>query len=265
MSVCPSRPLQVYETQAGALINVELALRRGLAVRCAYCQQTGATSGCHRLRCTNAYHFTCATKAHCTFFKDKTMLCHLHRPRGGAGDKSSALALLASGGSPPLGSYEHELRCFSVYRRVYVQRDEARQVASIVQRGNRQHTFRVGSLVFRAVGRLLPHQLAVFHSDSAIFPVGYQASRIYWSMRHGNRRCRYVCSVVEKEGRPHFTIKVVEKGHDNLLLSGSTPKGANRTLRPPDLRPPDLRPPDPRPCCVLTPSPVWFQLCGTRF
>ncbi|KAG7269376.1 hypothetical protein CRUP_015702 [Coryphaenoides rupestris] len=60
---------EVYETQAGALINVELALRRGLALRCAHCQQTGATSGCNRLRCTNTYHFTCALLAHCTFFK----------------------------------------------------------------------------------------------------------------------------------------------------------------------------------------------------
>lgn len=231
---CALWSTEVYETQAGALINVELALRRGLAVRCTYCQQTGATSGCHRFRCANAYHFTCAIKAHCTFFKDKTMLCHLHRPRVVGGEKSaSGTALQTTGGSGGTsstsslslpGSYDHELRCFAVFRRVYVQRDEARQVASIVQRGNRQHTFRVGSLVFRAVGRLLPQQMEAFHSESAIFPVGYQASRIYWSMRHGNRRCKYVCSVGEKEGQPLFNIKVVEKGYSDLLLSGPTAK-----------------------------------------
>lgn len=60
---------EVYETQAGALINVELALRRGLTLRCAHCQQTGATSGCNRFRCANTYHFTCALQASCTFFK----------------------------------------------------------------------------------------------------------------------------------------------------------------------------------------------------
>lgn len=60
---------EVYETQAGALINVELALRRSLSLRCAFCQRAGATSGCNRLRCTNTYHFTCALQAHCTFFK----------------------------------------------------------------------------------------------------------------------------------------------------------------------------------------------------
>ncbi|ROL51048.1 Histone-lysine N-methyltransferase 2C, partial [Anabarilius grahami] len=218
---CALWSTEVYETQAGALINVELALRRGLSVRCSYCQQIGATSGCHRLRCTNAYHFTCALKAQCTFFKDKTMLCHLHRPRG-TGSMGGGLA-----------GTEHELRCFAVFRRVYVQRDEARQIASIIQRGEREHTFRVGSLVFHSVGQLLPHQMQAFHSMSAIFPVGYEASRIYWSMRHGNRRCHYVCSIDEKDSDPEFIIRVVEQGYDDLVLTGSSPKGVwEKVLEP---------------------------------
>lgn len=190
-------------------------------MRCTYCQQIGATSGCHRLRCTNAYHFTCALKAQCTFFKDKTMLCHLHRPRG-TGSIVGGLA-----------GTEHELRCFAVFRRVYVQRDEARQIASIIQRGEREHTFRVGSLVFHSVGQLLPHQMQPFHSMSAIFPVGYEASRIYWSMRHGNRRCHYVCSIDEKDGDPEFIIRVVEQGYDDMVLTGSSPKGVwDKVLEP---------------------------------
>ncbi|KAJ8272620.1 hypothetical protein GJAV_G00091360 [Gymnothorax javanicus] len=197
---------EVYETQAGALINVELALRRGLTVRCTYCQRTGATSGCHRLRCTNVYHFTCALRAHCTFFKDKTMLCHQHRPRGGA-------------------TQGQELRYFAVFRRVYVQRDEVRQLATVVRRPERDHTFRVGSLIFHAVGQLLPQQMAVFHGPTAIFPPGYEASRIYWSMRHGNRRCRYLCSIDEKDNLPEFSIRVLEQGYEDLLLTDSTPKG----------------------------------------
>ncbi|KAM8839649.1 histone-lysine N-methyltransferase 2C isoform 3-T3 [Synchiropus picturatus] len=205
---CALWSTEVYETQAGALINVELALRRGQTVRCVYCQRTGATSGCHRLRCTNVYHFTCALQAHCTFFKDKTMLCHAHRPRGTAG-----LAL------------EHELRCFAVFRRVYVQRDEVRQIATAVQQPELGYTFRVGSLVLHAVGQLTPEQMATFHSPTAIFPVGYEACRIYWSMRHGNRRCRYLCSVEEKEGQPDFTIRVIEQGYQDLVLTDSSAKG----------------------------------------
>uniref|UniRef100_A0A3B3TCD2 [histone H3]-lysine(4) N-methyltransferase n=1 Tax=Paramormyrops kingsleyae TaxID=1676925 RepID=A0A3B3TCD2_9TELE len=133
------------------------------------------------------------------------MLCHAHRPRGGA--------------------LEHELRCFAVFRRVYVQRDEARQLASVVRRAERDHTFRVGSLVFHAVGQLLPQQMAAFHSATAIFPMGYEASRIYWSTRHSNRRCRYLCSIDERDSRPEFSIRVVEQGYEDLLLTDTTAKG----------------------------------------
>ncbi|KAK7881202.1 hypothetical protein WMY93_029611 [Mugilogobius chulae] len=212
---------EVYETQAGALINVELALRRGLTLRCAHCQQPGATSGCNRLRCTNTYHFSCAIQAQCTFFKDKTMLCHLHKPRSLALSPSSSPFDPSIAASDP---YDSELRCFAVFRRVYVQRDEARQIAAVVQRGERQHTFRVGSLLFRAVGRLLPSQLQSFHSNSAIYPVGYHANRLYWSMRHRHRRCKYMCYIEEKDALPLFKIKVVEKGHDDLVLMGNSPK-----------------------------------------
>ncbi|XP_028327720.1 histone-lysine N-methyltransferase 2C isoform X3 [Gouania willdenowi] len=205
---CALWSTEVYETQAGALINVELALRRGRTLRCVYCQRTGATSGCHRLRCTNVYHFTCALQAHCTFFKDKTMLCHAHRPRGTAGH-----------------ALEHELRCFAVFRRVYVQRDEVRQIATAVQQPELGYTFRVGSLVLHAIGQLTPPQMELFHSPTAIFPVGYEACRIYWSMRHSNRRCRYLCSVEEREGLPEFAITVIEQGYQDLVLTDSSAKG----------------------------------------
>ncbi|XP_053186101.1 histone-lysine N-methyltransferase 2C isoform X3 [Scomber japonicus] len=205
---CALWSTEVYETQAGALINVELALRRGQSVRCVYCQQTGATSGCHRLRCTNVYHFTCALQSQCTFFKDKTMLCHAHRPRGTAGQ-----------------ALEHELRCFAVFRRVYVQRDEVRQIATAVRQPELGYTFRVGSLVLHAMGQLTPLQMAAFHSSTAIFPVGYEACRIYWSMRHGNRRCRYMCSVEDRDELPEFTIRVIEQGYQDLVLTDNSAKG----------------------------------------
>ncbi|XP_018408622.1 PREDICTED: histone-lysine N-methyltransferase 2C [Nanorana parkeri] len=209
---CALWSTEVYETQAGALINVELALRRGLQMKCVFCHKMGATSGCHRLRCTNIYHFTCAIKAQCMFFKDKTMLCPMHKPKG---------------------AHEQELTYFAVFRRVYVLRDEVRQIASIVQRGERDHTFRVGSLIFHAIGQLLPQQMLDFHSATALFPVGYEASRLYWSMRYANRRCRYHCSVEEKDGLPLFVIKVNEQGHEDLVLTDSTPKGVwDKILEP---------------------------------
>ncbi|XP_060638587.2 histone-lysine N-methyltransferase 2C isoform X4 [Anolis sagrei] len=209
---CALWSTEVYETQAGALINVELALRRGLQMKCTFCHKMGATSGCHRLRCTNIYHFTCAIKAQCMFFKDKTMLCPMHKPKG---------------------VHEQELSYFAVFRRVYVQRDEVRQIASIVQRGDREHTFRVGSLIFHTIGQLLPHQMQAFHSTRVLYPVGYEASRFYWSTRYANRRCRYLCSIEEKEGLPLFVIRIIEQGHEDLVLTDATPKGVwDKILEP---------------------------------
>ncbi|KAI1892243.1 hypothetical protein AGOR_G00131350 [Albula goreensis] len=201
---CALWSTEVYETQGGALINVEVALRRGLRTRCAFCQKTGATNSCNRLRCPNVYHFACAIRARCMFFKDKTMLCTQHKLKGPS---------------------EEELSSFAVFRRVYIERDEVKQIASILQRGDRVHMFRVGGLIFHAVGQLLPSQMANFHSPTAIFPVGYEATRIYWSTRVPNRRCRYRCRISEAEGRPLFEVRVLEQGQEDLHFRDTSPDG----------------------------------------
>lgn len=203
---CALWSTEVYETQGGALMNVEVALRRGLRTLCAYCQKTGATNSCNRLRCPNVYHFACAIRARCMFFKDKTMLCTQHKLKGPS---------------------EDELYAFAVLRRVYIERDEVKQIASILQRGDRIHLFRVGGLIFHAVGQLLPSQMANFHSPTAIFPVGYEATRIYWSTRLPNKRCRYRCRISEDDGRPLFEVRVLEHGLEDLHFRDSTPEGRN--------------------------------------
>lgn len=214
---CALWSTEVYETQGGALMNVEVALRRGLRTLCAYCQRTGATGGCTRLRCPNVYHFACAIRARCMFFKDKTMLCTQHKLKGPS---------------------EDELSAFAVLRRVYIERDEVKQIASILQRGDRVHLFRVGGLIFHAVGQLLPSQMAHFHSATAIFPVGYEATRIYWSTRLPNKRCRYRCRISEDEGLPLFEVRVLEHGLEDLHFRDSTPDGEKPHPQTPPQIPP---------------------------
>lgn len=201
---CALWSTEVYETQGGALINVEVALHRGLLTKCWLCQKTGATNSCNRIRCPNVYHFACAIRAKCMFFKDKTMLCPLHKLKGPC---------------------DQELSTFTVFRRVYIERDEVKQIASIIQRGERLHMFRVGGLVFHAIGQLLPHQMADFHSATALYPVGYEATRIYWSLRTNNRRCCYRCTICENSGRPEFVVQVMEQGLEDLVFTDSSPQG----------------------------------------
>lgn len=107
---------------------------------------------------------------------------------------------------------------FVVKRRVYVNRDEQRQVAEMIQ-GEQQNVMRVGSLVFLNIGQLLPHQLAnpTFHDQNNIFPVGYKVIRYYWSYRHYNRRTRYICTIEldssDGIGRPLFKVVAQELGY----------------------------------------------------
>ncbi|XP_030052678.1 histone-lysine N-methyltransferase 2D [Microcaecilia unicolor] len=209
---CALWSTEVYETQGGALINVEVALHRGLLTKCILCQKTGATNSCNRIRCPNVYHFACAIRAKCMFFKDKTMLCPLHKLKGPC---------------------EQELSSFTVFRRVYIERDEVNQIASIIQRGERIHMFRVGGLIFHAIGQLLPHQMPDFHSVMALYPVGYEATRIYWSMRYNNRRCCYRCRIYENNSRPEFMVQVIEHGHEDIVLTDSSPQAVwNRIIEP---------------------------------
>jgi histone-lysine N-methyltransferase MLL3 len=118
---------------------------------------------------------------------------------------------------------EEQLTTLSVFRRVYINRDENRQVATVMHSGGvtldageQSYLLRVGSLTFLSVGQLLPHQLAAFHSPNCIYPIGYQVVRFYWSPRQVHKRCRYVCSIEDCEGRPQFNVVVQEPDRPNL-------------------------------------------------
>lgn len=40
-----------------------------------------------------------------------------------------------------------------------------------------------------------------------------------------------MCYIEEMEGEPLFKVKVVEKGHDDLILTGPTPKGKHHPCK----------------------------------
>lgn len=144
---------EVYETVNGALMNIEQALQQSLTLTCVHCQRTGATLRCFKTRCTAVYHLQCAVKDNCVFYKNKTLYCSEHVPKN---DK------------------ENELTTLSVFRRVYINRDENRQVATVMHHADENHLMRVGSLIFLNVGQLLPHQFQNFHNSNFIYPIGYK-------------------------------------------------------------------------------------------
>ena len=131
----------------------------------------------------------CAIKDKCAFNQDKTFFCLIHS------NKSIS---------------ENLLKDLSVLRNVWIQRDEIAQIQSFMSRDfdeDFDYAIRIGSLILHNIGQLLPHQLTSsnFHTRDFIYPIGYKATRFYWSNRRPHRRCRYLCSINENDGLPEFS------------------------------------------------------------
>ena len=202
---CALWSYDVYETCNGALMNVENAYQRSLTKECVVCHKKGATLACFKHRCTNTYHLPCALLKNCMFYQDKTFLCPTHTPK------------------LPLGN---ELLSLVVQRRVYVNRDEERQVANMLHMEERDSCcLRVGSLILHSVGQLLPHQILCgkFNTKEYIFPVGFRTSRFHWSYHNVYQRCRYICSIHDNDGQPEFRIQVSQPGHQEVTFKDSSP------------------------------------------
>ncbi|XP_076251798.1 uncharacterized protein LOC143191021 isoform X3 [Rhynchophorus ferrugineus] len=195
----------VYEAVNGSLVNLDIAIQHSSATICVHCNKPGATISCFKTRCCNVYHLSCAVRDNCVFFKNKTIFCAAHVPKN---------------------EKDNELTTLSVSRRVYVNRDENRQVATVMHHTDTNNLLRVGSLIFLNVGQLLPHQLQNFHTSNYIYPIGYKIVRFYWSMRHHNKRCRYICSIHDSGGRPEFKVVVQETAEEDVQYRDTTPKGA---------------------------------------
>lgn len=185
-------------------MNLENAIQMSLTTTCVYCNKLGATIRCFKNRCSNVYHLNCAVKDKCVFFKNKTVYCTVHVPKN---------------------EKDNELTTLSVWRRVYVNRDENRQVAAVMHHSDTNFLLRVGSLIFLNVGQLLPHQLQNFHTPNYIYPIGYKIIRFYWSMHRLNKRCRYICSIHDICGKPEFRVLVQEQSENDLEFKDGTPKG----------------------------------------
>ena len=198
---------EVYETVSGGLVNVETALKNGVNFYCKMCEKSGATVKCFKVRCTNYYHVGCATKDRATFYKNKSVFCNQHTLKG---------------------EKDQELTTLAVYRRVFIERDENKQVAKVVSAEN-ESLMRIGSLTFVSIGQLLPHQLHNFHNVDYIYPIGYKVIRNYWSIKEINKRCPYTCTIGENDNKPEFRVSttVFENGQEvEKVFVDSTARGA---------------------------------------
>ncbi|KAJ0055082.1 hypothetical protein NL108_009016 [Boleophthalmus pectinirostris] len=162
---------EVYEDN-GALLQVHSAVSRGRHLRCDRCGQSGATVGCCLMSCQSNFHFMCARIENCVFQHDRKVYCNRHRE-------------LIS---------DKVVEEFEVPRRVYVDFHGI----------NLKRKFLTGlepESINMSIGSLQIHKLGVLTELSsngrALYPVGYQCSRLYWSTVDPRRRCKYTCKVTE--------------------------------------------------------------------
>ena len=240
---------KVYETEAGALVNVDAALRRARAAACKVCERPGASLRCYKLDCENReanYHLACARSCNAKFGCDKNFFCPHHDVRP-----------------------EICVERFDTLRRIYIEREENALLAKIfnhshstdmmmrgrLKRRQRQRRtahvalFAVGSLIFHQLGQLLPEQLKTFHNVDHIFPVsgdeecrcesdadrlqiGYRITRLFWSPCSVNERARYECSIADDEQRPMFHVTLVAQTRDATTTTTTTQNRdfADRTM-----------------------------------
>ncbi len=122
---------------------------------------------------------------------------------------------------------DQRLANLAVHRSVWVQRDEVAQIQSFMSRDFDENAYaiRIGSLILHNIGQLLPHQLASgsFNNRDFIYPVGFKATRIYWSVHQCYKRCRYVCSIDGSDSEPDFSVTVIEDGFETETVMAKTP------------------------------------------
>ncbi|KAJ0003412.1 hypothetical protein NQD34_008510, partial [Periophthalmus magnuspinnatus] len=164
---------EVYEDN-GALLQVHSAVSRGRHLRCDRCGQSGATVGCCLMSCQSNFHFMCARIENCIFQHDRKVYCNRHREL--------------------ISDKVNRANEFEVPRRVYVDFHGI----------NLKRKFLTGlepESINMSIGSLQIHKLGVLTELSsngrALYPVGYQCSRLYWSTVDPRRRCKYTCKVTE--------------------------------------------------------------------
>jgi histone-lysine N-methyltransferase MLL3 len=54
------------------------------------------------------------------------------------------------------------------------------QVANVMSTGMEWNVLRIGAMTFLSVGQLLPHQLANFHTEDFIYPIGENFSHLFF-------------------------------------------------------------------------------------
>jgi hypothetical protein len=173
----------------GNIHGVEKARSRGAQLKCFGCGRSGATVGCNKGNCSCNYHFPCAKACGAVFTEKQQMYCSNHvSTASGKLDRESFEFM-----KPLIVAPEKP--------KASIDRDAAENAEPS------QLCPRVGALVVHSVGTI-NQTCDGFHSENYITPLGFVATRIFWSTRSPRTRTLYVLQIERSvgDGRAMFTI-----------------------------------------------------------
>mmetsp|Transcript_23617 Transcript_23617/g.55570 ORF Transcript_23617/g.55570 Transcript_23617/m.55570 type:complete len:1975 (-) Transcript_23617:135-6059(-) len=185
-SACALWSSETWESPGGRLNALEKARSRGAQLRCFGCGRPGATVGCIKQNCNRNYHFPCAFACGAVFTSTRQMLCDQHR--------DCAEDIIENPSSEPMEPL--------------LAAQEKVKVASDKDADASDSSFcpRYGALLVHALGEIEQGRDG-FHTEDYIMPVGYIATRIFWSTVKAKQRTVYVLKIEKSaRGNPVFTI-----------------------------------------------------------
>lgn len=183
---------EVWESPRGGLINkMEKARSRGAKLKCFGCGRPGATVGCNKQNCSFNYHFPCAKACGAAFTSKQQMFCAAHK------SLAEATGIIAR-------------ESFEAMKTLIVAPENQKSAEKDALSDPKEHCMRVGSLIVHSLGRIVQN-LDGFHVEDYIYPEGYVATRIFWSMVTPRTRTVYILKIERNTNSdgitgPLFTI-----------------------------------------------------------
>ena len=176
---------EVYETSDGLIHAAEKARARGAQLKCFGCGRYGATVGCNKSNCSFNFHFPCAKVCGAVFTSDKHVYCANHKPSSGDIMKKES---------------------FEMMKALMVAPDKKSTDVQASELTNEELCTRIGGLVVHNLGKIEQSKEG-YYSENYIWPIGYFATRIFWSCVEPRQRTVYILQVGEgDEGRVEFSI-----------------------------------------------------------
>ncbi|KAH9137605.1 hypothetical protein LEN26_005667 [Aphanomyces euteiches] len=252
---------EVYEDAYGTMLMCQKARFRGRTTRCSVCGVTGATVGCHGLRCQLNFHFPCALSQQ-NFTLEKQAFCHQNdhwmahlkkrdekkrkkeeeqeakrRAKGETIPDEEPLSLEAEV-ELCMNDLVNTLCTENIDATLeplrFLMSDPLNDKKTSKTQMAKGTCYRVGTLCVQKLGSIEVGNDA-FHTKHAIYPVGFRSTRIFWSSKVLEARCLYECEILTEINpatltkRPLFKITPCDDLENPLF--GHSPKDVVSKLR----------------------------------